>query len=100
MKLYTADLQLSYQDQTIVRGLNLHVPPGKITALVGRNGSGKSTILKAMARLLKPAGGQVYLDGKAIQTLPTKEVARQLAILPQSPSAPEGLTVEGLVWYG
>ncbi|HEU4965626.1 MAG TPA: ABC transporter ATP-binding protein [Bacilli bacterium] len=98
--LHTEQLNLSYEDNTIIRELDLQVPAGQITALVGRNGCGKSTLLKAMARLLKPAAGQVYLDGKAIHTLPTKEVAKQLAILPQSPTAPEGLTVEGLVRQG
>ncbi|NGP45306.1 ABC transporter ATP-binding protein [Bacillaceae bacterium SIJ1] len=71
-----------------------------MTALVGANGSGKSTILKAMARLLKPKSGHVYLDGKQIYKQSTKEVAKTLAILPQNPIAPEGLTVAELVTYG
>lgn len=98
--LYTEHLELTYGENTIIHNLELHIPNGKITALVGRNGCGKSTILKSLARLLKPTKGNVYLDGKAIQTMPTKEVAKKLAILPQSPTAPEGLTVEGLVWHG
>ncbi|MBJ8027399.1 ABC transporter ATP-binding protein [Bacillus cereus group sp. N21] len=98
--LYTEHLELTYGENTIIHNLELHIPNGKITALVGRNGCGKSTILKSLARLLQPTKGNVYLDGKAIQTMPTKEVAKKLAILPQSPTAPEGLTVEGLVWHG
>ncbi|HDR6289148.1 TPA: ABC transporter ATP-binding protein [Bacillus cereus] len=98
--LYTEHLELTYGANTIIHNLELHIPDGKITALVGRNGCGKSTILKSLARLLQPTKGNVYLDGKAIQTMPTKEVAKKLAILPQSPTAPEGLTVEGLVWHG
>lgn len=78
----------------------MHVPDGLITALVGANGSGKSTILKSMARILNPVQGGVFLDGKLIHRQPTKEVAKQLAILPQNPSSPEGLTVRELVSFG
>lgn len=99
-ELYTRNLQLSYNEEKIVERLNLKIPSEKITALVGRNGSGKSTILKAIARLLKPTEGHVFLNNEEIESLPTKEVAKQLAILPQSPTVPEGLTVEDLVWYG
>ncbi|MCM3736575.1 ABC transporter ATP-binding protein [Bacillus cytotoxicus] len=98
--LHTEQLELMYGNQTIINHLDLYIPEGKITALVGRNGCGKSTILKSLARLLQPTKGHVYLDGKAIHTMPTKEVSKKLAILPQSPTAPEGLTVEGLVWHG
>jgi iron complex transport system ATP-binding protein len=99
-QLYTEDLSLGYQDVLIVQELNLSIPTGKISALVGANGSGKSTILKALARILKPRGGAAYLDGKAIHRQPTKQVARRLAILPQHPDAPDGLTVRELVSYG
>lgn len=99
-RLSTKQLSLAYGNRRIVDGLNISVPDGKITALVGSNGSGKSTILKAMARILAPAGGCVHLDGKEIHRQPTKEVAKQLAILPQSPSSPEGLTVRELVSFG
>lgn len=98
--LYTEQLLLGYNERLIVEDLNLSIPEGKITALVGANGSGKSTILKAMARILQPKGGAVYLDGKAIHKQPSKQVAQQLAILPQGPDAPEGLTVRELVSYG
>ena len=98
--LYTDHLMLAYNDLLVVEDLNLVVPKGKITAIIGANGSGKSTILKAMARVLRPNSGAVYLDGKAIHTQSTKKVAQQLAILPQAPEAPEQLRVEELVSYG
>lgn len=98
--LYTEELSIAYGDVCIVDDLNIHIPTGKITALVGSNGSGKSTILKTMARLMKPSKGGVFLDGAQIHKQSTKEVAKQLAILPQNPTAPEGLTVTELVTYG
>lgn len=93
-------LTLAYQDVPVVSDLDVQVPPRSITALVGANGSGKSTLLKALARILVPRGGAALLDGKAIHRLSTREVARRLAILPQNPDAPEGLTVRELVSYG
>lgn len=96
----TERLYIGYEDKLIVEQLNMTIPEHQITALVGANGSGKSTILKAMARLLKPKQGAVYLDGRKIHEQKTKEVAKQLAILPQNPIAPEGLTVSELVAYG
>lgn len=73
---------------------------GGLVALVGANGSGKSTILKTMARIMKPVSGGVLLDGQSIHSQSTKQVAKQLAILPQNPTAPDGLTVSELVGYG
>ena len=87
-------------DFVVVEDLDLTIDVGGITSIVGPNGCGKSTTLRALARLLKPLAGAVYLDGKLIAEYPTKEVARRLAMLPQGPSTPEGLTVEGLVWHG
>ncbi|WP_018133465.1 ABC transporter ATP-binding protein [Effusibacillus pohliae] len=98
--LETRDLTLSYGDTVIIDQLNLQIPKGKITVFIGSNGCGKSTLLRALARLLKPEAGSVLLDGKAIAKLPTKEIAKRLAILPQSPVAPEGLTVLQLVKQG
>jgi iron complex transport system ATP-binding protein len=98
--LVAEQLHIAYIDRPIVENLNLSIPPRKITALVGANGSGKSTILKTMARIMSPRSGSVLLDGKSIHKQPTREVAKQLAILPQNPSAPEGLTVGELVSYG
>ncbi|TKI58303.1 ABC transporter ATP-binding protein [Brevibacillus antibioticus] len=99
-RLYTQKLDIGYGELSIVKDLNISIPSGKITALVGANGSGKSTILKTLARIMKPTGGQVFLDGKSIHQQSTKEVAKQLAILPQNPTAPDGLTVSELVTYG
>jgi len=98
--LTTRKLTLAYDSTVIIRGLNLAIPQGQITTLVGPNGCGKSTLLRGMARLLKPKGGTVYLDGDAIAHLPTKTLAKRLGILPQSPTAPEGLTVRELVAQG
>jgi iron complex transport system ATP-binding protein len=99
-RLHAEDLALAYDSTTIISDLHLAVPAGQITALVGPNGCGKSTLLRGLARLLKPRQGSVHLDGKAIHTLPTKELAKQVGILPQSPVAPEGLTVHELVAQG
>ena len=96
----TRKLTLGYDGPTVIIELDLVVPPRRITALVGRNGCGKSTLLRALARLLKPRSGSVLLDGKSIAQIPTKELARRLGILPQSPVAPEGLTVRDLVAQG
>lgn len=99
-RLKSERLGIGYGSSMIVEDLNLQIPDGKITALVGPNGSGKSTILKALSRLLRPNHGSILLDGKSISKMHTKDVAKQLAILPQNPSSPEGLTVSELVSYG
>lgn len=99
-RLFAERLHIAYGEKVIVEQLNLSIPAGKVTALVGANGSGKSTILKTMARIMKPQKGGVFLDGKSIHQMQTKEVAKQLAILPQNPVAPEGLTVSELVSFG
>ncbi|MGY0492616.1 ABC transporter ATP-binding protein [Streptomyces sp. WG-D5] len=99
-RLSTRDLTLAYEDRTVVHGLELAVPDGRITAIVGPNACGKSTTLRALGRLLRPAGGAVVLDGKALSALPTKHVARRIGLLPQSPAAPEAITVADLVSRG
>ncbi len=91
---------LAYGDRVIVSDLDLVIPPGRITAIVGANGCGKSTLLRAFARLLTPKSGQVVLDGKAVHRQPSREVARTLGLLPQSPLAPEGIAVADLVGRG
>ncbi|MEJ9210843.1 ABC transporter ATP-binding protein [Bacillus smithii] len=96
----TKSLTLSYGDSIIIEELDLQIPKGEITVFIGSNGCGKSTLLQSLARLLKPANGTILLDGKQILKLPTKEVAKQLAILPQGPIAPEGITVLQLVKQG
>lgn len=98
--LSTQRLSLAYDRTPIIENLNLVIPSGQISVLVGPNGCGKSTLLRGLARLLKPVAGSVYLSGTSIQRLPTREVARQLGILPQGPVAPEGLTVRELVAQG
>ena len=98
--LEARDLTLGYGAAPIVEELSLIVPRGKVTTIVGANACGKSTLLRGLARLLRPASGQVLLDGRSIHDLPTKEVARVMGLLPQSPVAPDGLTVVDLVGRG
>jgi iron complex transport system ATP-binding protein len=99
-RLQARDLRLGYRDHLVVDGLDLDVLAGTVTAVIGPNGCGKSTLLRALGRLLAPRGGQVLLDGRRIDRMPTREVARVLGILPQSPTAPDGLTVADLVARG
>jgi iron complex transport system ATP-binding protein len=94
------DLRVGYGDRHVLDGLDLTIPRAKTTAIIGANGCGKSTLLRTLARLLKPSGGTVLLDGKEIREQPSREVARRLGILPQGPTAPDGLTVEDLVARG
>ncbi|MEM1506005.1 ABC transporter ATP-binding protein [Domibacillus sp. 8LH] len=96
----TEQLTLSYGKNIIIDELDLAIPKGEITVLIGGNGCGKSTLLRSAARLLKPISGTILLDGEEIASMPTKEVAKKMAILPQSPSAPQGLTVLQLVKQG
>ncbi|MFE4535234.1 ABC transporter ATP-binding protein [Streptomyces scopuliridis] len=93
-------LTLGYGDRTVIESLDLVVPPNGITAIVGANACGKSTLLRSMSRLLAPREGRVVLDGKEVHRLPAKELARTLGLLPQSPVAPEGITVADLVGRG
>ncbi len=93
-------LRLAYDAVEVVRDLDIAIPASKVTVIVGANACGKSTLLRALARLLKPRSGTVHLDGQDIHRLPTKVVATRLGILPQQPVAPEGLTVAELVARG
>ncbi|MGW4840708.1 ABC transporter ATP-binding protein [Streptomyces globisporus] len=99
-RLTAEGLTLGYGDRTVVDSLDLDVPPGRITVIVGANACGKSTLLRSMSRLLAPREGRVVLDGKEVHRLPAKELARTLGLLPQSPIAPEGITVSDLVGRG
>jgi iron complex transport system ATP-binding protein len=98
--LEVQDLTLGYGTHTVVEGLDLHVPMGDITVIVGANACGKSTLLRSISRLLAPRSGQVVLDGRSVHQMPAKELARTLGLLPQSPTAPEGITVADLVGRG
>jgi len=98
--LTTQNLGLRYGTRQVFADLNLTLPAGKVTTIVGANGSGKSTLLRSLSRLLAPDRGAVLLNGQDVHRLPARIVAQQLAILPQGPTAPEGLTVEELVWFG
>ncbi|TKT81078.1 ABC transporter ATP-binding protein [Aquamicrobium sp. LC103] len=98
--LVASQLSAGYGDNIILDGLDLAVPPGKITTIVGANASGKSTLLRTMSRLISPRHGHVLLDGKSIHRTPSRELARRLGLLPQSPIAPEGIVVADLVSRG
>ncbi|HEY5843749.1 MAG TPA: ABC transporter ATP-binding protein, partial [Mycobacterium sp.] len=99
-RLRAEHLSIGYEDTTVIVDLSVDVPDGRVTAIVGPNACGKSTLLRGLARLLKPSGGQVILDGHDIGGLHTKEVARRLGLLPQTSTAPEGITVADLVSRG
>ncbi len=98
--LSTHALKLAYGQNVIIPGLDLAVAGGQVTSIIGPNGCGKSTLLRALARLLPSGAGHIELYGQALHALPSREIARRLAILPQGPTAPEGLSVEDLVWFG
>ncbi|NQI73299.1 ABC transporter ATP-binding protein [Streptococcus suis] len=94
------NIQVAYDDRVIIEKLSTRIPSGKITTIIGANGCGKSTLLKALTRILPLQEGAIYLDGQAIAQLPTKEVAKKLALLPQVLEATEGISVYELVSYG
>ncbi|MFG2512400.1 ABC transporter ATP-binding protein [Streptomyces sp. NPDC048584] len=97
----TADgVTVGYGARTVIDGLDVSIPSGVVTTIIGPNGCGKSTLLRTLARLLKPTGGTVVLDGEDIAGLRTRDVAKKLGLLPQAPVAPEGLTVADLVARG
>ncbi len=98
--LEVGKLTVGYGDRVVITDLDLVLPPGRITAIVGANACGKSTLLRAMSRLLAPRHGHVLLDGREVHKMPAKELARTLGLLPQSPIAPEGITVADLVGRG
>ncbi|MGN1033851.1 MAG: ABC transporter ATP-binding protein [Intestinibacter sp.] len=96
----TKNINISYGNVDIVENLNLEIPKGKITTIIGANGCGKSTILKTIARILTAKNGEIYINSKNIKKQSSKEIAKNMAVLPQSPQAPNGLTVEELITYG
>ena len=98
--LRARDIVLGYGDRVVVDGVDVAIPAGLVTVVVGANACGKSTLLRGLSRLLAPRGGSVLLDGRDLHQTPTKEVARRLGLLPQSPIAPEGVTAGDLVARG
>ncbi|WP_304515655.1 ABC transporter ATP-binding protein [Cellulomonas sp. JZ18] len=98
--LAVEDATIGYDDRVVVHDLSLVVPPGRVTIVVGANACGKSTLLRAMARLLRTRSGRVLLDGVPITDRPSREVATVLGLLPQTPVAPEGIAVSDLVGRG
>jgi iron complex transport system ATP-binding protein len=93
-------LTLAYEQRVVAEGLGVEIPDGSFTVIVGPNACGKSTLLRSLARLLKPKAGAVFLDDAPITSLHGKEVARRLGLLPQSPITPDGITVADLVARG
>jgi len=100
MKLEAQAISAGYASELVFSDVSFEFPSGKITTLVGPNGCGKSTLLKSLGRILTLKTGTVYLDGSDIHRLPSKELARKMAILPQTPQTPDGITVEELLSYG
>ncbi|MFI5756224.1 ABC transporter ATP-binding protein [Streptomyces sp. NPDC051569] len=99
-RLTARELTLAYEDRTVVHELDLAVPEGRVTVIVGPNACGKSTTLRALGRLLKPKDGAVLLDGAELAKIPTRKIAQSIGLLPQSPVAPEAITVADLVSRG
>ncbi|MFI0019026.1 ABC transporter ATP-binding protein [Streptomyces sp. JUS-F4] len=99
-RLAARGITVGYGGRPVIDALDVAIPPGVVTTIIGPNGCGKSTLLRTLTRLLKPAGGTVVLDGEDIGRLRTRDVAKKLGLLPQAPVAPEGLTVADLVARG
>ncbi|SDG92420.1 ABC transporter ATP-binding protein [Sulfitobacter delicatus] len=99
-RLETRELSAGYEKRVILEDVSLTIPAGKITAIVGGNASGKSTLLRTLARILQPKAGNVLLDGNSVHHMPSRKLAQVMGLLPQSPIAPEGITVADLVGRG
>ncbi len=94
------NLTVSYEKNIIIKNMNLSIPKGKITIIIGANGCGKSTLLKTICRINKIAEGEIFINDKNIKKVKEKEIAKEAAFLPQGPVCPSGLTVKQLVAYG
>lgn len=94
------NLSVAYENNTIIENMNLSIPKGKISIIIGANGCGKSTLLKTIARINKPKNGDIFINNKSIKELKEKNIAKEVAFLPQGPTCPSGLTVRELVAYG
>ncbi|MEV0254806.1 ABC transporter ATP-binding protein [Streptomyces sp. NPDC050732] len=99
-RLVADDVTLGYDQRVIASKLSVEIPDNSFTVIVGPNACGKSTLLRALSRMLKPSAGRVLLDGNVIQSMPAKKVAKTLGLLPQSSIAPDGITVGDLVARG
>jgi iron complex transport system ATP-binding protein len=99
-RLWAENITIKYDDQVVSQDLSVKIPHGSFTAIIGPNACGKSTLLRALSKLIKPAKGQVILDGKKITTYKSLEVARKIGLLPQSSTAPDGITVANLIAHG
>ena len=99
-KIQVRDITVAYEQTIVIPKLNLNIPGGKITIVVGGNGCGKSTLIKSVAGILKPKKGEIFINGTEIKKQAPRETAKQMAVLPQSPQVPEGLLVKELVAYG
>ncbi|WP_455660299.1 ABC transporter ATP-binding protein, partial [Pradoshia sp.] len=98
--LSVEQLEARYEERTVFRDLSLSIAEGSVTTIIGPNGCGKSTLLKTMGRILKPKSGKVFLLGKNLSQMATKDIAKKLALLSQNPVAPSELKVEELISYG
>lgn len=94
------NLSVAYENNTIIEDMNLSIPKGEISIIIGANGCGKSTLLKTIARINKPKNGEIFIDNKNIKKTKEKDIAKEVAFLPQGPICPSGLTVRELVAYG
>jgi iron complex transport system ATP-binding protein len=99
-RLHADTVTLRYDERTISRDLSVAIPDGGFTVIVGPNACGKSTLLRALSRLLAPSSGEVILDGRSLRDMPARDVARRLGLLPQTSTAPDGITVADLVARG
>ena len=99
-RLETRNLGAGYEKRVILEDVSLSLPAGKITAIVGGNASGKSTLLRTLARILQPKSGAVLLDGQSVHQMKSRKLAQVMGLLPQSPIAPEGIAVADLVGRG
>lgn len=99
-QLHGTELEIGYDGRRVIDGVDIAIPEGSFTVIVGPNACGKSTLLRALARLLRPSSGTVTLDGRDIHSMPSKQLARSLGLLPQASIAPDGITVADLVGRG
>ena len=98
--LSASEVSVGYGERSVIEKLSIDIKRGAVTSIVGPNGCGKSTLLRTMSRLLNPAKGEIVLDGKSIHDIPTRKLATQLGLLPQTPIAPDGIVVADLVGRG